>query len=191
VSVEVGYGPVCAPGWPRRAADTAATRPDLKTFVEMRERLCDALLKLELREQNVARLEQRNAYLERELGQHHTNALKEVIGPCRTCGSAAVCPHFDADGSTAPKCRSDPVCPAVFANKQACYFISSGGRNRPDVMLPKVVHQQVPHRVVVFDNKTSRLAALGANSLARWAKRFESVSTGPIRLTVRRFSIAV
>jgi hypothetical protein len=65
-----------------QAADTAATRPDLKTFVEMRDKLHNALLRLELREQDVARLEQRNAYLERELklqGQHHTNALKEVI----------------------------------------------------------------------------------------------------------------
>jgi hypothetical protein len=39
-----------------QAADTAATRPDLKTFVEMRDKLHDALLKLELREQDVARL---------------------------------------------------------------------------------------------------------------------------------------
>jgi hypothetical protein len=48
----------------------------------MRDKLYNALLELELREQDVARLEQRNAYLERELklqGQHHTNALKEVI----------------------------------------------------------------------------------------------------------------
>jgi hypothetical protein len=48
----------------------------------MRERLHSALLKLELREQDVARLEQRNAYLEGELklqGQHHTNTLKDVI----------------------------------------------------------------------------------------------------------------
>jgi hypothetical protein len=48
----------------------------------MRDRLHNASLKLELREQDVARLEQRNAYLERELklqGQHHTNALKQVI----------------------------------------------------------------------------------------------------------------
>jgi hypothetical protein len=65
-----------------QAADTAATRPDLKTFLEMRDELHNALLKLELREQDVAWLEQRNAYLEGELklqGQHHTNALKEVI----------------------------------------------------------------------------------------------------------------
>jgi hypothetical protein len=48
----------------------------------MRERSRNALLKLELREQDVARLEQRNAYLAGELklqGQHHTNALKDVI----------------------------------------------------------------------------------------------------------------
>ena len=65
-----------------QAADTAATRPDLKTFVERRDKLHNALLELELREQDVARLEQRDAYLERELklqGQHHTNALKELI----------------------------------------------------------------------------------------------------------------
>jgi hypothetical protein len=44
--------------------------------------LHNALLELELREQDVARLEQRNAYLERELkiqGQYHTNALKDVV----------------------------------------------------------------------------------------------------------------
>ena len=48
----------------------------------MRDELHNALLKLELREQDVAWLEQRNAYLEGELklqGQHHTNALKEVV----------------------------------------------------------------------------------------------------------------
>jgi hypothetical protein len=48
----------------------------------MRERLHNALLKLELREEDVARLEARNAYLEGELRlehQHHTNALKANI----------------------------------------------------------------------------------------------------------------
>jgi len=48
----------------------------------MRERLQAALLKLELREQDVARLDARNAHLESELKrleQHHTNALKEVV----------------------------------------------------------------------------------------------------------------
>ena len=49
--------------------------------MEMCDKLHNALLKLELREQDVARLEQRNAYLEGESklqGQHHVNALKEV-----------------------------------------------------------------------------------------------------------------
>ena len=48
----------------------------------MRERLHNALLKLELRDEVVARLEARNAYLEGELRlehQHHTNALKDKI----------------------------------------------------------------------------------------------------------------
>jgi hypothetical protein len=51
-------------------------------FEKMRRDLHDALLKLELRPQDVARLEQRNAYLEGELklqAQHHTNSLKELI----------------------------------------------------------------------------------------------------------------
>ena len=64
-----------------------ATKPALAGipdagFEAMRERLHNALLKLKLREQDVARLEQRNAYLEGELklqGQHHTNALKEIV----------------------------------------------------------------------------------------------------------------
>jgi hypothetical protein len=57
-------------------------RADLGTFVEMRDKLHNALLKLKLRDQDVARLEQRNAHLEGELklqGQHHLNALKEVV----------------------------------------------------------------------------------------------------------------
>src|SRR3984885_353277 len=51
-------------------------------IAEMRERLGNALLELELRQQNVARLEARNAYLESELKrveQHHTIALKDNI----------------------------------------------------------------------------------------------------------------
>jgi hypothetical protein len=51
-------------------------------FEKMRDNLHNALLKLELREQDVARLEQRNAYLEGELKlqtQLHTNSLKELI----------------------------------------------------------------------------------------------------------------
>src|ERR1700677_2252364 len=48
----------------------------------MRDDLHSALLKLELREQDVARFGQRNAYLEGELRlqeQHLTNALKDNI----------------------------------------------------------------------------------------------------------------
>jgi hypothetical protein len=55
---------------------------DREMFEDMRERLRNALLKMELREQDVARLETRNAYLEGELKlqeRHHTNTLKEVI----------------------------------------------------------------------------------------------------------------
>jgi hypothetical protein len=51
-------------------------------FEKMRDELHSALLKLERRKQDAARLEQRNAYLEGELrlqAQHHTNTLKEVI----------------------------------------------------------------------------------------------------------------
>jgi hypothetical protein len=47
------------------------------------ERFHNALLKLELREEDVARLEARNAYLKGELRlehQHHTNALKARDG---------------------------------------------------------------------------------------------------------------
>jgi PHD/YefM family antitoxin component YafN of YafNO toxin-antitoxin module len=55
--------------------------PDAE-FEAIRKRLHDALLKLERRQQDVARLEQRNAYLEGELilqHQHHTNALKANV----------------------------------------------------------------------------------------------------------------
>jgi hypothetical protein len=60
-------------------ADTVA---DLAMLDRMRERLHDALSKLELHEQEVARLTARNHHLENELKQlerHHTNALKEII----------------------------------------------------------------------------------------------------------------
>ena len=49
---------------------------------KMGDDLRNALLKLELREKDVARLEQSDAYLERELKlheRHHTNALKDNI----------------------------------------------------------------------------------------------------------------
>ncbi len=50
--------------------------------VSMRDQLRNALLKLELREEDVARLQKRNAYLEGELRlqeQHLTNAQKDNI----------------------------------------------------------------------------------------------------------------
>lgn len=59
-----------------------AGAPDRAAFDEMRERLANALSKLGRREEDVARLEQRNAYLEGELKsmeRHHTNAHKEVV----------------------------------------------------------------------------------------------------------------
>jgi hypothetical protein len=52
------------------------------TLEKMRDDLHNASIKLELREQDVRRLQQRNAYLEGELKlqeQHHTNALKDNI----------------------------------------------------------------------------------------------------------------
>jgi hypothetical protein len=51
-------------------------------IAEMRERLRNALLQLELRQQDVQRLEAHNAYLESELKREeraHTNALKNNI----------------------------------------------------------------------------------------------------------------
>jgi hypothetical protein len=51
-------------------------------IAEMRERQRNALLKPELREQDVARREARNAYLESELRrveQHNLNILKDII----------------------------------------------------------------------------------------------------------------
>jgi len=51
-------------------------------IARMRGQLRSALSKLELREEDVARLRERNAYLEAELKnqeRHHTNALKDNI----------------------------------------------------------------------------------------------------------------
>jgi hypothetical protein len=53
-----------------------------KMIGKMRDDLRNALLELERREEDVARLERRNAYLESKLKlqeRRHTNALKEVI----------------------------------------------------------------------------------------------------------------
>jgi hypothetical protein len=55
---------------------------DRKTNKGMHNNLHNALVKLDVREQDVARLETRNAYLESELklqDRHITNTLKEVI----------------------------------------------------------------------------------------------------------------
>jgi hypothetical protein len=70
--------------WPRPPDFDPATQLicERVTFADMRDRLHNALLKLEHREQDVQRLEQRNAYLEGELtlqAQHHTNSLKDLI----------------------------------------------------------------------------------------------------------------
>jgi hypothetical protein len=64
-----------------RVIDTWTTMTPAE-IAEMRERLGNALLELELRQQDVARLEARNAYVESELKrveQHHTIALKDNI----------------------------------------------------------------------------------------------------------------
>jgi chromosome segregation ATPase len=64
-----------------RVIDTWTTMTPTE-IAELRERLDSALLKLELCQQDVARLEARNAHLESELKrteQHHTNALKEIV----------------------------------------------------------------------------------------------------------------
>jgi hypothetical protein len=59
-----------------------ASRISPADLADLHERFRVTLLKLELREQEVARLTARNAYLENELRrveQHNTNILKEVI----------------------------------------------------------------------------------------------------------------
>jgi hypothetical protein len=64
-----------------RVIDTWTTMTPAE-IAEMREELGNALLELELRQQDVARLEARNAYLESELKrveQHHRIALKDNI----------------------------------------------------------------------------------------------------------------
>jgi hypothetical protein len=64
-----------------RVIDTWTTMTPAE-IAEMRERLGNALQKLELREQDVTRLEARNAYLESELirvERDYTNALKDNI----------------------------------------------------------------------------------------------------------------
>jgi chromosome segregation ATPase len=75
-----------------RFVDTWTTMTPAE-IAELRQRLDNALLKLELREQDVARLDQRVAYLEGELRrveQHHTNALKEIITLKQTAAAPSV-----------------------------------------------------------------------------------------------------
>jgi hypothetical protein len=58
------------------------TQPDQALFVEYRDRLHDALGKLELRQQDVGRLTARNAFLENEvirLEREATNLAKDKI----------------------------------------------------------------------------------------------------------------
>jgi hypothetical protein len=77
---------------PATAGDALGPTPDFDPtrdgiyeramFEKMRDDLRHVLLKLELAQEDVARLEQRNAYLEGELKlleRHHTNSLKELI----------------------------------------------------------------------------------------------------------------
>jgi hypothetical protein len=55
---------------------------DRTTYKDMRDNLHNALVKLDVRERDVARLETRNAYLASGLklqGRHFTNTLKEVV----------------------------------------------------------------------------------------------------------------
>jgi hypothetical protein len=64
-----------------RVIDTWTTMTPAE-IAEMRGRLGNALRELELRQEDVSRLEARNAYLESELirvERHHTNALKDNI----------------------------------------------------------------------------------------------------------------
>jgi len=79
-----------SPGGPKPQAEIQrAYRDRLKAsrispadLADLHERFTVTLLKLELREQDVAQLQQRNAHLEGELKlqmQHHTNALKDVV----------------------------------------------------------------------------------------------------------------
>jgi hypothetical protein len=80
------------PSAPRRPTRLLAAIPDFdpardviyerEMFERMRDRLDNALLKLELQGEDLERLETRNAYLEGELirqRQHHTNALKANV----------------------------------------------------------------------------------------------------------------
>ena len=74
-----------APGWQRRERSSRqvdAALLDAGGIQDMSERLPNALLEVERRREDVARLEQRNVYLEGELKtqeRHLTNALKDNV----------------------------------------------------------------------------------------------------------------
>jgi hypothetical protein len=64
---------------------------DQTMFAGLREKLHDALLKLERQDQEVARLEARNHHLENELKRverHNLNVLKELIELRKAAGPA-------------------------------------------------------------------------------------------------------
>jgi hypothetical protein len=85
---------LAAAGKVHKLLDAAAVA-DLAMLDRMRERLHDALSKLEMREQDVARLTERNTYLENEMKrveQHNLNILKEVI-VLRQAGAPSVRPR--------------------------------------------------------------------------------------------------
>lgn len=72
---------LAAAGKVARIVDARAAS-DQDSIADMRERLRNTLMKLDLREQDVTRLQERNTYLERELKtlkQHLTKALKDNI----------------------------------------------------------------------------------------------------------------
>jgi hypothetical protein len=82
-------GPPTSQGANRKRRYSAPYRERLKgsrispdDLANLHERFRVTLLDLELREQDVARLTERNAYLEGEMKaqeQHHTNSLKEIV----------------------------------------------------------------------------------------------------------------
>jgi hypothetical protein len=73
---------------------TADDLDRVELVAEMRDKLHDALLKLELREQDNARLQDRVAYLEGELKrveQHNLNLMKDnIVLRRKRCGGRAL-----------------------------------------------------------------------------------------------------
>jgi hypothetical protein len=79
----------------------------------MRGKLHNALLELELREQDMSRLTTRNAYLEGELKkleQHHTNSLKEIVVLKQQAAQSARMPkRKEQQGTAVTGCVSSPL----------------------------------------------------------------------------------